>query len=204
MTTVIHIDNDFVACDGKWASDYGRLCIDDHTVYKYLYFKEKIAFFAGSEYPIVSRQARLKNLITDEEFIERSVIQSELSHEIEWLVININDGAIVGGDSSNLRGINKLGSGGDYAANFFHYAKKAKYRSYYSNNVIGALRYACYKDPVYTGDPMTIKSWNQKYPIDTTKNNDHTMYEYQLRERLRELDRGQFGYRKLLYVKAAF
>lgn len=81
-----------------------------------------------------------------------------------------------------------LGSGGEHAANFFYFSKKANYQSAYKNNVVGALKYAYYKDPMYTGDPMTIKSWNPKHIIDTSIENDNVAYDYQLSQRLRELD----------------
>lgn len=193
MTTVIYSEQDFAACDSKWACEGSDLTLDDHCINKYAYFKGNkgtyIAFFAGDEYPIVVNQAKYQGILNDNDYLRESTKLADLNQTFELLIVNETDGSFVttNATSSWFYNIRYLGSGGEHAAQFFHYSKKARYHSIHKNNVVGALQYAYYKDPKYSGHPHNLRSWNPKYPIDDTVNNDHHMYRDILNSRLREL-----------------
>ncbi|HGE8486468.1 TPA: hypothetical protein ACGD7T_005400 [Serratia marcescens] len=198
MTTVIYTDEDFVASDSKWACDNSLLVLDNHCVYKYVYFDQNqrsiLAFFAGDEYPIVSYQAKFLGGIDEVEFIKQVAEQGELNLSLEWLLIDATNGSFVGTNATIgwFQQLRHLGSGGLHAAQFFYYSKKAKYNSIYKNNVVGAMNYAYYKDERYSGPPHTIRSWNKKHLIDNTVKNNHHLYTDSLISRLGEL---QMNYR---------
>lgn len=193
MTTVIYEDSDFVACDSKWACENTFLAINDHIISKYVYFKRNennyIAFFAGDEYPIVLYQALYQEGITHEEFLEQTTRQAELDLSIEWLIIDASDGSYVSTNATMgwFFQLRHLGTGGLYAAHFFHYSKALSYNSEYKNNVVGAMKYAYHKDEAFSGPPFTLKSWNDKHPIDDTVDNYHHLYTDTLISRLGEL-----------------
>lgn len=200
MTTVIYIPSDFVACDGLWTTKFEKLSIPNHSISKYLYVKNRIVFFAGSEYAIVTMQAALKGIITKADYDISTEKQRIDGDTLEYIAIEAHTGELIHTrDSSQLleNQIYYLGSGGKYAAEFFMYAKKNGFRSEIAqNNVEGALKYAYYKDQGQSGEPTTIKSWNAKYLIDNTVNNDNYVYEQTLYSRFKELDmeRQQYTY----------
>lgn len=191
MTTVIHIERDFVASDSKWSTETGLTV--PTPISKYLYTEESIFYFAGSEFAIVSLQARLKKIISKTEYKELLLEQTYNGDSLEYIAIDVNDGSVKEKECDCEVGKGKdkvlyLGSGGLYAASFFYYAKKYKYRTMYgNNNVEGALRYAFLRDRNYSGEPICIKSWNNKYPIDSTINNDNVFYDHDIKSRLEEL-----------------
>lgn len=194
MTTVIYSAKNFIACDSKWACEGSLLSLNDHCISKYVYFtggeSDYIAFFAGDEYPIVTYQAVYQKAISNEEFMRHTTEQAANDLSIEWLIVDKKSGAYI--DSNSLASwfvdLRFLGTGGEYAAHFFHYSKIHKYRSAYGNNVVGAMNYAYYKDPMYSGNPCILKSWNPKHPINNTVDNNHHMYRDVLTSRLGELD----------------
>ncbi|MBS0895614.1 hypothetical protein JK211_16610, partial [Tatumella sp. JGM130] len=159
MTTVIYSAQDFVACDSKWACEGSFLCLNDHCINKYVYFtgeeSDYIAFFAGDEYPIVTYQALYQKAINNEIFLSHVTEQSANNLSIEWLIVDKKSGEHVGSNSlaSWFADLRYLGTGGEYAAHFFHYSRIHKYRSACGNNVVGAMNYAYYKDPKYSGAP---------------------------------------------------
>ncbi|HBR1084786.1 TPA: hypothetical protein PCJ20_005190 [Klebsiella quasipneumoniae] len=199
MTTVIYADQDFVACDSKWACEDSLLSLHDHYINKYVYFtgdkSDYIAFFAGDEYPIVAYQALYQKAISNDDFFRYSTEQAELNLSVEWLIVDKTSGAYVNSNAmaSWFFDVRYLGTGGEHAAHFFHYSKRVKYRSIYENNVVGAMKYAYYKDPKYSGHPHNLKSWNPKYPINNTVDNNHHMYRDVLISRLGELNMNNNG-----------
>jgi len=194
MTTVIYSAQNFVACDSKWACEGNHLSLNDHCINKYVYFtgnaSDYIAFFAGDEYPIVTYQALHQKAISEKEFLSHVTEQSANDLSLEWLIVDKVSGEHISSNSvaSWLGDIRYLGTGGEYAAQFFYYSRIHKYRSAYANNVVGAMNYAYYKDPMYSGDPCIIKSWNPKHPINNTVDNNHNLYRDVLISRLGELD----------------
>lgn len=192
MTTVIHIERDFVASDSKWSTETGLTVLT--PISKYLYNEKSIVYYAGSEFAIVSSQALLKKIISKTEYKELLNEQINNGDSLEFIAIDVNDGSIKA-KSCDCDGVGEgedkvlyLGTGGLYAASFFYYAKKSKYRTMYgNNNVEGALRYAFQRDKCYSGEPICIKSWNNKYPIDSTINNDNVFYDHDIKSRLEEL-----------------
>ncbi|OOF38422.1 hypothetical protein BKK49_01890 [Rodentibacter rarus] len=191
MTTIIHVDGDFLACDSKWSTIHG---LDVNTpISKYLYVKDSIVCFAGSEFAIVCMQAVFKKLISINEYENLLNKQVRNGDSLDYIVVQVNNGKL---QTHNLplrnflhNDILYLGSGGEFAAKFFYYAKKVKYKSIYGkNNVEGALNYAYFKDKQYSGKPTIIKSWNPKYPIDLTINNDNQIYDTIIYQRLKELN----------------
>lgn len=191
MTTIIHVDGDFLACDSKWSTVHG---LDVNTpISKYLYVKNSIVCFAGSEFAIVCLQAVFKELIPINEYenlLNKQVNNGDL---LDYIIVQVNDGKLqkhtLPPENFLHDDILHLGSGGEFAAKFFYYAKKAKYKTIYGkNNVEGALNYAYFKDKKYSGKPTIIKSGNPKYPIDLTIHNDNQLYDTIIYHRLKELD----------------
>lgn len=194
MTTVIYIPKDFVACDGLWSTPFGQLALENHYIAKYLYVNDKIIVFAGSEYAIVCLQALFRKIISKEYYQKIAEKHFLTGDSLEYLIINIHTGEL---EKFLLpkhyrpfaNEIYHLGSGGEFAAHFFFYAKKYHFQTKNGkNNVEGALKYAYYKDSLSSGEPTMIKSWNPKYIIDTTVNNDNAIYDYLLETRFKELD----------------
>ncbi len=167
MTTVFGTSGSFWASDTRWTFKNAGMRIDDHTTRKVIRASGELTFFAGDENPILVQQASILELITVDEYLKLVRALADLDEAYEMLVIAESDGSIVEFDDAHQYTCHRphigtnlwyIGSGGEYACEFFHYSDKKPHVSNRGCNILGAMRYASIKDG-NTGGDVKYQVW---------------------------------------------
>jgi len=167
MTTVFGTSGSFWASDSRWTFKQAGIRVDDHATRKVVSAFGELTFFAGDENPILVQQASILELITNDQYLRLVGALADKDEAYEMLVIAESDGTIIALDDAHQYACHRphigtnlwhIGSGGEYACEFFHYSDKKPHVSNRGCNILGAMRYASAKDG-NTGGDVKYQVW---------------------------------------------
>lgn len=167
MTTVFGSSGSFWASDSRWTFKDAGIRVDDHQTRKVVCAFGELTFFAGDENPILVQQASILELITIDQYLKLVSALADRDEAYEMLTIAESDGTIIAFDDAHLYTSHRpristnlwhIGSGGEYACEFFHYADKKPHVSNHGCNILGAMYYASAKDG-NTGGDVKYQVW---------------------------------------------
>lgn len=173
MTTVFGMESTFFAADSRWTYKNQTKPVDDHKTRKMIKFDDEVAFYAGDEIPIILEQASFLGIIDDDLYLKLWA-RIEANEEMELIVIKNKCGEIIEGTPHNYLNRVKepliyLGSGGEFACDFFYFSSKKPYKSKRGCNVLGAMQYASLKDDA-TGGGTSYQVWQSGKFLNQIKN----------------------------------
>ncbi|QWR91731.1 hypothetical protein G4U59_01575 [Cronobacter sakazakii] len=172
MTTAFGRTLGFWAVDSRWSYKLDNRPDDSHPTQKFVVADSEITIFAGDENPILVEQAVILELITHEQYFQ--LIANLTGESLESITVSEADGSIIDLNESHFYGeerqqpqkrthLHYIGSGGSHACDYFYYAcKKKNFLSSFGCNVLGAMRYAAYKDRA-TGGATKVKIWTPSH-----------------------------------------
>lgn len=168
MTTAFGKTCSFWAVDSRWTFKLDNTPGDNHPTQKFVVADAEITIFAGDENPILVEQAIILELISQEDYFK--LIANLTGESLESITVSESNGSIIDFSGSHFYGeedqqprkqthLHYVGSGGSHACDFFYYSgKKKNFLSSLGCNVLGAMRYASYKDRA-TGGATKVKIW---------------------------------------------
>jgi len=170
LTTVLSKTSEFVSIDSRWTNEWDKPV--QTGMRKYVYADGELYLFSGDHLPILLEQALYTYVIEEDDYL-RFYEMLDTSEIFGYIAIEEMSGHQIFDENYTFEwhcGLSHTGSGGKWAAEFYHYADRKHYQSIYGCNIIGALKHAFYRD-ICSGDQIFKRVWSP-VPFDNTLQTD--------------------------------